>query len=276
MFEYRKLPADVIKYLIIGAIIFGLVVVIPYNKLGVKDSIILAIILTLTVAIIENATLIITRDTATEKFDGNVVAPITSPETPPVQTPLSEQPSQPSQPVQPTQPTQPTQPPAQSVETSTQIQVNSSTAANVSTQNNANAISTSEISQKNEQPEQPSKVSKLYKNSPHGDEKEANGSREDDDVALSDLPYTDYHHIPLGDTYKPSEFEYGYSFLPPEKWYPTPPFPPVCVSEKRCPVCPVFTTGTPIDVKEWNTSRKVTQPAGINTKYIKDTLNAGR
>lgn len=262
MFEYRKLPADVIKYLIIGAIIFGLVVVIPYNKLGVKDSVILAIILTLTVAIIENATTIITRDTATEKFDGDVIAPINVPEIPTVQVPQ-----------------QPVEPQVQlhvepQVQLPAQPQVNISTESNVSTQNTASVTATVESSQSIEQ--QPQQPSKLYQNTPHSAEKEANGSREDDDVALNDLPYTDYHHIPLGDSYKPSEFEYGYSFLPPEKWYPTPPFPPVCVSEKRCPVCPVFTTGTPIDVKEWNSSRKITQPAGINTKYIKDTLNAGR
>ena len=89
------------------------------------------------------------------------------------------------------------------------------------------------------------------------------------------MPYTDYHHLPLADNYKPSDFEYGFSFLPPEKWYPTPPFPPVCVSEKRCPICPVFTTGTPVDVKEWNSSSKIMPPDGINIDFIKK-LNAGR
>ena len=270
MFEYRKLPADVIKYLIIGAIIFGLVIIIPYNKLGVKDSIILAIILTLTVAIIENATKIITSDTATEKFDGEVIAPINVPEVPSAQVPTQ----------------QTIEPPVQLPVGKQSVQTDVSTESTASTQNTVGITATIESSPSVEQrleqqrqqlqQQQLQQKSKLYVNVPHGEDKEANGSREDDDVALNDLPYTDYHHIPLGDTYKPSEFEYGYSFLPPEKWYPTPPFPPVCVSEKRCPVCPVFTTGTPVDVKEWNSSRKITQPAGINTKYIKDTLNAGR
>lgn len=106
--------------------------------------------------------------------------------------------------------------------------------------------------------------------------KESTGSRDKDDVINSDMPYTDYHHLPMAEDYKPDDFEYGDSFLPPEKWYPTPPFPPMCVSEKRCPVCPVYTTGAPVDVKEWNSSRRVTPPDRINTDYIKEKLNAGR
>lgn len=106
--------------------------------------------------------------------------------------------------------------------------------------------------------------------------KETTGSRMEHDVINDDLPYTDYNHLPMAASYKPTDFEYGDSFLPPEKWYPDPPFPPVCVAEKRCPVCPVYTTGTPVDVKEWNQSRKILPPDGINTDYIKDKLNSGR
>lgn len=246
-FEYNKLPSHFVKYLIISLIIFCLVVIIPYNKLGVKDSVILAIILTLTIAIIENVTMIMTRDPTPEKFDGNVVSSDVT------------QPEKPNQvPVQPT--------PATSSETvkpdSKQTEVDKQQTEQKS-------------DEKNKQVDEHT-VSKLYKNSPHGDDKEASGSRDEDDVITSDMPYTDYHHIPIGDTYQKSDFEYGYSFLPPEKWYPTPPFPPVCVSEKRCPVCPTYTTGTPVDVKEWNSSRKIMPPDGINTKYIKDTLNSGR
>lgn len=84
------------------------------------------------------------------------------------------------------------------------------------------------------------------------------------------------HTLPLPDNYNKDDFEYGDSFLPPEKWYPQPPVPPVCVAEKKCPVCPVYTTGAPMDVKEWNDSRRVTQPDEINVKYVKDKLNSGR
>ncbi len=101
-------------------------------------------------------------------------------------------------------------------------------------------------------------------------------SRFENGVLSNELEYTDYHHLPLADVNDNESFEYGYSFLPPEKWYPQPPFPPMCVTDKKCEVMPVYTTGTPMDVKEWNESRRVTQPDNIKTKYIKEKLNSGR
>jgi len=91
-----------------------------------------------------------------------------------------------------------------------------------------------------------------------------------------EIPYSDYNHLPVAAGYKSHDYEYGYSFLPPEKWYNQPPRPPVCVSEKRCPVCPSYTTGTPMDVKEFHSARRITPPDLINTDYIGDKLNAGR
>lgn len=105
---------------------------------------------------------------------------------------------------------------------------------------------------------------------------ERKGSREKDDVITDDMEYTDYNHLPMADNYDTGDFEYGYSFLPPEKWYPQPPYPPVCVAEKRCPVCPILTTGTPADAKEWHASRRITQPDTIKTAYIKEKLNSGK
>ena len=329
MFDYRKLPANVIKYLIIWSIIFGLIIFIPYNKLGVKDSIILAIILTLTVIIIENITVIITKED-TEKFDGSVVSPLSNTSTlqssdtvsqisqnsvssvsgssttsqqqitPPTTTqPVSQQSastvvSSQQQPSSATA-TSTQQPSNTTVQSSQQgIQPLTNTTLQSSTQSTTvqqtaqptttQPIAQQQTSTQQSTSQQPSDTqqktsnagSTLYAGQPNSADKEVNGSRAEDGVNMTDMPYTDYNHIPLGDTYKPADFEYGYSFLPPEKWYPTPPFPPVCVSEKRCSVCPMFTTGTPVDVKEWNDSRKITPPAGINVKYIKDTLNAGR
>lgn len=91
-----------------------------------------------------------------------------------------------------------------------------------------------------------------------------------------ELPYSDYNHLPVGAGYKSHDYEYGYSYIPPEKWYPQPPRPPICVTEKRCPVCPVFTDGLGADLKEWHSSRRVHQPDRINIEYIQDKLNAGR
>ena len=83
---------------------------------------------------------------------------------------------------------------------------------------------------------------------------------------INDVESTDYNHLPIPDDYDTNLYEYGYSFLPPEKWYPQPPNPPVCVTSKRCSVCPSLSQGTPIDVKEWNTSRKITAPINIDSR----------
>lgn len=94
-------------------------------------------------------------------------------------------------------------------------------------------------------------------------------------VMQSEVQYTDYNIMPV--TPEDSKlYEYGYSFLPPEKWYPIPPHPPVCVTEKSCPVCPMTTTGSPVDMKEWNDSRRITPGDVINIDYARDKLNSGR
>jgi hypothetical protein len=91
-----------------------------------------------------------------------------------------------------------------------------------------------------------------------------------------ELPYSDYNHLPIASGYKSHDYEYGYSFLPPEKWYPQPPRAPVCVTSSREKVCPTYAAGTPVDVKEWHSSRRVTPPDLINTDYIGEKLNSGR
>ena len=74
-----------------------------------------------------------------------------------------------------------------------------------------------------------------------------NNNIDSDDEAI----YSDYYHLPLEDTYNKNGFEYGYSFLPPEKWYPQPPVPPVCITDKRCPVIPTYTNGSSPDTQNW-------------------------
>ena len=85
--------------------------------------------------------------------------------------------------------------------------------------------------------------------------------------------YKDYNHIPVPKDYISSYDDYGYSFLPPEKWYPQPPNPPVCISDKVCPVCPGLTTGSNMELKQWDNARNIIQPDHINVKYIKQNLN---
>jgi hypothetical protein len=91
-----------------------------------------------------------------------------------------------------------------------------------------------------------------------------------------ELPYTDYNHLPVAAGYKSHDYEYGYTFLPPEKWYPQPPRPPICVTDKRAPVCPTYTQGTPVDVKEFHSANRVTPPDLISTDYVREKLVAGR
>lgn len=102
------------------------------------------------------------------------------------------------------------------------------------------------------------------------------GSRPVDDVVKDEVQYniTSYHTVPPN--VNEGSFEYGYSFLPPVNWYPTPPHPPVCVAEKRCPVCPVYTTGTNLDLKEWDSARRISAPDEINVDAIEEKLNSGR
>ena len=104
---------------------------------------------------------------------------------------------------------------------------------------------------------------------------ESNLSRKDAGIIKSEVQYTDYNILPV--TPEDSKlYEYGYSFMPPEKWYPTPQHPPICVTEKRSPVFPISTTGTPVDMKEWDASRRITPGDVINIDYARDKLNSGR
>jgi hypothetical protein len=250
------------KYGILGVVICGLVVLIPRDRISLKDTLLLSIVLTLCFLLTNSLSLF-----NSDSFDPTVTVPQTSLDQ--VIAAVSRA-IQPSQPVQLSQSFPPIQPPVnttvanQSPSQCTPVQTPRTPVQNANNLNNIPVDATV----------QPG--STMYVNQPNANEKEVIGSRATDGIITSDMPFTDYHHLPMADDYKPSSFEYGYSFLPPEKWYPTPPFPPVCVSEKRCPVCPVFTTGTPTNVKEWAEATKILPPDGINTQYIKSALNAGK
>lgn len=103
------------------------------------------------------------------------------------------------------------------------------------------------------------------------------GSRSEEGVMkdLRAFNYTDYNSLPVtGDN--TGSFELGYSFLPPSMWFPLPPRAPICVSEKICQVCPTYTNTDFVNVLEWDSSRRISQPDEINVKYIEEVLNAGR
>jgi len=92
----------------------------------------------------------------------------------------------------------------------------------------------------------------------------------------NDMKYTDYNHLPVASGYKSTDYEYGYSFLPPEKWFPEnqPVHPPKCVQGCRNIVAPVMTSGAPLDMKEWYDSTRITPPQKINIQYIQEKGDA--
>jgi hypothetical protein len=102
------------------------------------------------------------------------------------------------------------------------------------------------------------------------------GSRPESGVIQNETKYNYGQYNVIPPNLNEGTFESGYSFLPPAAWFPQPPFPPVCVAEKRCSVCPALTNKDYADLKEWNESRRVYQPDGINTDYVTEKLNSGR
>ena len=92
-----------------------------------------------------------------------------------------------------------------------------------------------------------------------------------DEMSLNYIDFNTLPNSPSTDIFSP-----GHSYLPPINWYPTPAHPPVCVTEKQCPVCPVYTEGTNIDLLNWDNSRRISPPDNINTQFIESKLNSGR
>jgi hypothetical protein len=69
-----------------------------------------------------------------------------------------------------------------------------------------------------------------------------------------------------------------YTFISPENWYPIPPFPQVCVTNKRCTTCPIqISDGKDYmsfaSVEDFDKARRFTGNMNINTDYIKEVLN---
>lgn len=95
----------------------------------------------------------------------------------------------------------------------------------------------------------------------------------------SEMKYTQLDprmHVPLGesDHTVSNNFEYGYAYLNTDKWTVPMYKPPVCKTDDNCKVCESATSGYPVDVMEWNKSRKIMPPDNINVEYI-NKLNEG-
>jgi hypothetical protein len=77
-------------------------------------------------------------------------------------------------------------------------------------------------------------------------------AKTNDELLKINYSFDDYNHVPMGDGINTGNFEYGFSYLPPDKWYPQPAFPPICVTNRNSYVLPSNTTGVPLNVKEWH------------------------
>ena len=62
-----------------------------------------------------------------------------------------------------------------------------------------------------------------------------------------------------------NEWDQDYVLLNTDKWGPALNPPPVCVTDKKCPVCPSLTSGYPLSVRDFDSSRKVTSGVSANT-----------
>jgi hypothetical protein len=91
----------------------------------------------------------------------------------------------------------------------------------------------------------------------------------------SELKYGDYNYIgPLNK----GMINKAYTFISPTNWYPIPPFPPVCVTNKRCTTSPVvISDGNDYmnfaALEDFDNARRFTGDMGINIDYIKNVLN---
>lgn len=79
-----------------------------------------------------------------------------------------------------------------------------------------------------------------------------------------------FNTVPLGTQL------YGYTYLPPENWFRAYDAPPVCITDKKCPVCPILDTQNTSELMEFDTANNVMGPDGIDLRFVKKVLNKGR
>jgi hypothetical protein len=69
---------------------------------------------------------------------------------------------------------------------------------------------------------------------------------------------------------------YGYTYLPPENWFRGYNQPPVCITDKKCPVCPVLDDSKTSDLLQFDASNNLIGAEGIDLRYIKKIINRSR
>ncbi len=91
----------------------------------------------------------------------------------------------------------------------------------------------------------------------------------------SEMKYGNYNYIgPLNK----GMINKAYTFVSPTNWYPIPPVPPVCVTNKNCITSPVLISDGKdymnyANLEDFDNARRFTGDMGINIDYIKNVLN---
>lgn len=95
------------------------------------------------------------------------------------------------------------------------------------------------------------------------------------EALTNELKYGDYNYI--GPINK-GMINKDYTFVSPTNWYPIPPHPPVCVTNKSCTTCPIqISDGKDyMNYASWSDfdqARRFTGDMNINIDYVKNVLN---
>ena len=71
-----------------------------------------------------------------------------------------------------------------------------------------------------------------------------------------------------------NKWDHDYILLNTDKWGPALNPPPVCKTEKTCPVCPNLTTGYPLMVRDFDNTRRITPPIEADIKQMNNTTSS--
>lgn len=90
-----------------------------------------------------------------------------------------------------------------------------------------------------------------------------------------DEKFTDQSLKPLGENGNglTNAWDHDYILLNTDKWGPALNPPPVCKTEKTCPVCPNLTTGYPLMLRDFDSSRRVTPPIKADVPSMNNTAS---
>ena len=88
-----------------------------------------------------------------------------------------------------------------------------------------------------------------------------------------DSKFTNQSLVPLGQNGNgfTNEWDHDYVLLNTDKWAPALKPTPVCKTEKQCPVCPNLTSGYPLMLRDFDSSRRVTPPINANIPSMNAT-----